>query len=160
MFVYLCSYQIIRQGADDESDNGFTAGIKISGPEQICSYLLHLGNLLLGVAIFTILMAAVPSYADKMVKVEAASGLSMPVMVYVVGPAALLISGLAKVAYHATSETWKTVGGKEKWSRQQFVPKPKSKIKLRRVTIPEAEAVETPIAEFNEILETIHERNK
>ena len=142
------------------SDHGFTARIKISGPEQFYAFLLQLGNLLLGITIFTILMAAVPSYAEKMVKVEAASGLSMSVMVYVVGPTALLISALAKVAFHATSETWKTLGSQEKWTKQQFVPKPKSEIKLRRITIPEANATETPVAEFNEILETIHERNK
>ena len=156
----MSSYQTLHQDAGHESANGFTARIKISGPEQMFYYLLHLFNLLVGVAIFTILMATVPSYADKMEKVEAASGLPMPVMVYVVGPTALIFSVLAKLVFHGTSETWKAVGSKEKWSRQKFVPTPKSKIKLRRVNIPEAEAAETPVAEFNEILETIHERNK
>ena len=102
-------------------------------------------------------MATTPSYAAKMVKVEAASGLSMPMVVYVGSPTALLLSGLAKLVYHATSETWKMVGSKEKRSGQKFVPKPKSKILLRKITIPEAEA-ETPFIEYSEILETI--RNK
>ena len=132
----------------------------MSGSEQMFSYLLHLAILFVGVAIFTILMATVPSYADKMEKVEVASGLSMSVMVYVVGPSAFVLGALAKLVFHATSETWKTVGSKEKWTKQTFVPKPKSKIKLRRITIPEAETAETPAAEYKEILSTIHEKNK
>ena len=121
-------------------------------------YLLHLANLLVGITIFTTLMATTPSYAAKMVKVEAASGLSMPMVVYVAGPTALLLSALAKLVYHATSETWKMVGSKEKRSGQNLqIPKPKSKILLRKITIPEAEA-ETPFIEYSEILETI--RNK
>ena len=119
-------------------------------------YLLHLASLLVGITTFTILMATTPSYAAKIEKVEAASGLSMPMVVYVVGPTALILSALAKLVFHATSEAWKTVGSKEKWSGQKLVLKPKSKILLK--TIPEPEVAETPFIEYSEILETI--RNK
>ena len=57
--------------------------------------------------VFTILTEAVPSYAVKMKKVEAASGVSMAMMIYVVSPTALVLSGIVKVLFHATSETWK-----------------------------------------------------
>ena len=55
----------------------------------------------------------VPSYAAKMKKVEAASGVSMEVMIYIVGPTALALSGFAKLLFHATSEPWKIVEGGE-----------------------------------------------
>ena len=108
--------------------------------------------------VFTILTEAVPSYAVKMKKVEAASGVSMAVMIYVVGPSALVLSGLAKVLFHATSETWKIVEGGEKWTGQQFIPKPKGKIKLKKMTIPKADAADTVPAEVIEILDIIQER--
>ena len=107
---------------------------------------------------FSILTEMDPSYAVKMKKVEAASGVSMSVMIYVVGPTALMLSGLFKVLFHATSETWKMVEGGEKWTGQQFVPKPKGKIKLKTMTIPEAQPAGTVAAEVNEILDTIQER--
>ena len=149
---------ILSQDAEKEADNKFTARIKISGPEQFFSYILHLVNLLIGIAVFTILTEMVPSYAAKMKKVEAASGVSMAMMIYVVGPTALGLSSAAKVLYHSTSETWKTVEGGEKWTGQQFIPNPKGKIKLKKMTIPEAEPVGTVPAEVNEILETIQQR--
>ena len=108
--------------------------------------------------VFSILMETVPSYAAKMKKVEAASGVSMAVMIYVVGPSALVLSGLAKVLFHATSETWKVVEGGEKWTGQQFVPKPKGKINMKKMTIAEAEPAGTVPAEVSEILDTIQER--
>ena len=40
---------------------------------------------------FTILTEMVPSYAEKMTKVESASGVSMAVMIYVVAPTALAL---------------------------------------------------------------------
>ena len=83
---------------------------------------------------FFIITETVPSYAAKMKKVEAASGVSMEVMIYVVGRTALTLSGFAKVLFHATSETWKIGEGGEKWTRQQFIPQPKGKIKLKRMT--------------------------
>ena len=98
------------------------------------------------------------SYAVKMEKVESASGVSMAVMIYVVGPTALVLSGLFKVLFHATSETWKIVQGGEKWTGHQFIPKPKGEIKLKKMTIPEAEPAGTVSAEVNEILDTIQER--
>ena len=103
-------------------------------------------------------METVPSYAAKMKKVEAASGISMEVMIYIVGPTALVLSGLAKLLYHATCEPWKTVEGGEKWTRQQLVPQPKGKIKLKKMTIPKADAADTVPAEVIEILDIIQER--
>ena len=81
------------------------ARIKISGPEQFFCYILHLTNLLFGIIVFSILTEMDPSFTVKMKKVEEASGVSMSVMIYVVGPAALVLSGLLKVLFHATSET-------------------------------------------------------
>ena len=100
----------------------------------------------------------VPSYAAKMAKVEAASGVSMEVMIYIVGPSALVLSGFAKLLFHATSEPWKMVEGGEKWTGQQFVPQPKGKVKLKKVTIPKAEAANTVPAEVIEMLDMIQER--
>ena len=99
-----------------------------------------------------------PSYAVKMKKVEAASKVSMAVMIYVVGPTALVLSGLFKVLFHGTSETWKMVEGGEKWTCQQFVPQPKGKMKLKKMTIPKAEAADTVPAEVIEMLDIIQER--
>ena len=76
----------------------------------------------------------VPSYAAKMKKVEAASGVSMEVLIYIVCPTALALSGFAKALFHATSETWKIGEGREKWTRQQFILQPKGKIKLKKMT--------------------------
>ena len=107
---------------------------------------------------FSILTEMDPSYAVKMKKVEAASGVSMAVMIYVVGPTALVLSGLFKVLFHGTSETWKMVEGGEKWTRQQFVPKPKGKMKLKKMTIPETEAADNVPAQFRQILDTIQDQ--
>ena len=148
---------ILSQDAENEADNKFTARIKISGPEQFFCYILHLVNLLVGVIVFSILTEMDPSYAVKMKKVEAASGVSMAVMIYVVGPTALVLSGLFKVLFHGTSETWKMVEGGEKWTRQQFVPKPKGKIKLKRMTVPETEAADNVPAQVIEMIEHIQD---
>ena len=97
----------------------------------------------------------VPSYAAKMKKVEAASGVSMEVMIYIVGPTALALSGFAKLLFHATSEPWKIVEGGENWTGQQFVPQPKGKMKLKKMTIPKAEQADTVPAEVIEMLDII-----
>ena len=109
---------------------------------------------------FTILTEMVPSYADKMTKVESASGVSMAVMIYVVAPTALALSALSKLLYHATSETWKIVEGGEKWTCPQFTPKPEGKIKLKEMTIPETEAADTVPAEVFELLDAIQDKRK
>ena len=93
-----------------------------------------------------------------MKKVEAASGVSMEVMIYIVGPTALVLSGLGKLLFHATSEPWKMVKGGEKWTGQQFIPQPKGIIKPKKITIPKAEAADTVPAEVIEMLDIIQER--
>ena len=108
--------------------------------------------------VFSILTETVPSYATKMKKVEAASGVSMEVMIYIVGPTALVLSGLGKLLFHATSEPWKMVKGGEKWTGQQFIPQPKGIIKPKKITIPKAEAADTVPAEVIEMLDMIQER--
>ena len=42
------------------------------------------------ILVFSVMAETVPSYAAKMAKVEAASGVSMEVMIYIVGPSAAL----------------------------------------------------------------------
>ena len=101
----------------------------------------------------------VPSYADKIKKVEVASGVSMAVMIYVVSPLALGLSALSKLCYHATSETWKIVEGGEKWTGQQVIPKPKGKVKLEKMTIPEADAPDTVPAHFTQVLIELEDQN-
>ena len=150
----------MNQGTTDESQSGFTARIKISGPEQIYSYLVQLVNLLVCMIVFTVLMATDPSYKDKMAKVEAASGLSMSVFIYIVAPSVLLLSALTKLLFHATSEPFKTTLAQRKWEKQQFLPRPKNKIKLRKISIPEGDKTETPDAEFAMISKTIHENRQ
>lgn len=110
--------------------------------------------------VFTHLMATDPSYKSKMAKVEAASGLSMSMFIYIVAPSVLLLSGLTKLLFHATSEPFKTTYDQRKWEKKQCVPRPKSKIKLRKISIPEGDVAETPAAEFTMILETIHENRQ
>ena len=159
IYVHYCFIQIFfAQDAGNDEDSKFTARIKISGPEQFFCYILHLANLLLGIAVFSILTAMVPSYVDKMTKVDSAAGISMAVMIYAVGPTSLALSALSKLLYHATAETWKIVEGGEKWTRQQFIPNPKGKITLKQIAIPEAETADNVPAEIIEILDTIQER--
>ena len=52
----------------------------------------------------------------------------MSTMIYFVCPAALVQSALIKLVYHTWAEPWKKMGLSAKWTSQQFVPKPKSKI--------------------------------
>ena len=158
MYITVLSRYFFAQDAGNDEDNKFTARIKISGPEQFFCYILHLANLLLGIAVFSILTAMVPSYVDKMTKVDSAAGISMAAMIYAVGPTTLALSALSKLLYHATAETWKIVEGGEKWTRQQFIPKPKGKIKLKQIAIPEVETADNVPAEIIEILDTIQER--
>ena len=115
------------QGTTDESQSGFTARIKISGPEQIYSYLVQLVNLLVCMIVFTVLMATDPSYKSKMAKVEAASGLSMSVFIYIVAPSVLLLSALTKLLFHATSEPFKTAPVKENGKSNSFCQDPRAK---------------------------------
>ena len=95
-----------------------------------------------------------------MAKVEAASGLSMSVFKNIVAPSVLLLSALTKLLFHATSEPFKTTLAQRKWEKQQFLPRPKNKIKLRKISIPEGDKTETPDAEFAMISETIHENRQ
>ena len=134
------------------------ARIKISGPEQTFYYLLHLTNLLVGIITFYVLRQTLPSYAATMAKVEAASGVSIEVMIYVVAPTMLVLSALSKILYHKTCETWKEVDSGEKGTRRQFVPKPKGMIKLKTMSIPEPEPANTVAAEVGEMIEHIQEK--
>ena len=123
--------------------------IKISGPELVFGYLLRLANLLLGITVFTLLIHFDQEYASTIEKVRAASGFSMSVMIYLVCPAALLFSAVSKLAYHTWADPWRKMGSSEKWTAQQFIPKPKSKIisKIQDADIPECEVPERELPE-------------
>ena len=143
---------------DDPKEREVTARIKISGPEQGFAYILHFINLITCIVVFTVLMQTVPEYADTIRKVQAASGFSMSVMIYIVCPVSFLLAVLAKIIFHATSETWKVAGSGMKWTKQQLVPKPKSEFVSEKIPLQIAETPETVPAEFNVILDAIHER--
>ena len=136
--------------------------MKIAGPELVFAFLLHIVNLLIGIVVFTILMETSPEYASTMMKVEKASGFSMSTTIYLVCPISMLLSGLVKISYHATSERWKEIGSTEKWTWKQCVPKPRTEIALKKVTFQKAAgaAPANVTAEFNEILETINDKKK
>ena len=118
-----------QNSSEEVADTGqLTRKIKISGPELIFDYLLHLANLIFGITVFTLLIHFDQEYASTIEKVRAASGFSMSTMIYFVCPAALVQSALIKLVYHTWAEPWKKMGFSAKWTSQQFVPKPKSKI--------------------------------
>ena len=117
-----------QNSPEEVADTGLTRNIKISGPELIFDYLLHLANLIFGITVFTLLIHFDQEYASTIEKVRAASGFSMSTMIYFVCPAALVQSALIKLVYHTWTEPWKKMGLSAKWTSQQFVPKPKSKI--------------------------------
>ena len=135
--------------------------VKIAGPEILFGYLLHFVNIVCGVIVFTVFMETSPEYARTMAKIEKASGFSMSLMIYLVCPLSLLLSALAKLTYHSTSERWKEIGSSKKWTSKQFLPRPKNEIVLEKVTFQEVTAApEDVTAEFGEILETIHCQKK
>ena len=103
-------------------------------------------------------MHTVPDYADAIGKVQAASGFPMPTMIYLVCPVALLLGVLSKITFHATSEAWKVAGGGMKWTKYQLLPKPRSDFVPETILLQDSETPETVPAEFNEILEVIHDR--
>ena len=145
-----------KEGSEEEK---VTAKIKISGPEQIFAYTIHFINLNTGILVFTILMQTVPEYAKTIRKVEAASGFPMSMMINFVCPVAFLLGALSKLVYHTTSEPWKVAGGGMKWTRHQFLPKPRSDFVEEEIQLKDVEKPETITAEFNDILEVIHDRN-
>ena len=149
------------QKASDDTEGpkeAVTARIKISGPEQSFAYILHLCNYIVGAVAFTLLMHNFPQYAEAIKKVEDASGFSMPTMIYYVCPAAFLLGIITKITYHSTSETWKVIGSKKKWTKQQLAPKPRSDFVLEEIPLQESQTPETVPAEVNEMLEFIHDR--
>ena len=146
---------------EDLPENEFMSRTKIAGPELIFAYLLYSFNLLVGVVVYTILLETSPEYASTMTKVGDASGFSMSTMIYLGCPVSLLLSALAKLTYHSTSERWKEIGSTEKWSWDQCVPKPRNEIALKKVTFEETgTAPDNLTAEFNEVLKTIDDKKK
>ena len=128
-----------QNSSEEVADTGqLTRKIKISGPELIFDYLLHLANLIFGITVFTLLIHFDQEYASTIEKVKAASGFSMSTMIYFVCPAALVQSALIKLVYHTWAEPWKKMGFSAKWTSQQFVPKPKSKIIPKEIHFPDA----------------------
>ena len=113
---------------------------------------------IVGIAVFSVLMHTVPDYADAIGKVQAASGFPMPTMICLVCPVALLLGVLSKITFHATSEAWKVAGGGMKWTKRQLLPKPRSDFVPETILLQDSETPETVPAEFNEILEVIHDR--
>ena len=140
------------------SKEAVTARIKISGPEQSFAYILHFCNYIGGAVAFTLLMQNSPQYAEAIKKVEDASGFSMPTMIFYVCPVAFLVGIITKITYHSTSETWKVIGSKKKWTKQQLAPKPRSDFVLEEIPIQESQNPETVPAEIIEMLEFIHDR--
>ena len=104
-------------------------------------------------------MQNIPEYADTIGKVQAASGFSMPIMIYYVCPVAFILSLVAKILFHTTSETWKVAGSGMKWTKKQLDLKPTSEIVQEKIQLQGAEKPENIPAEFNAILEVIHDRN-
>ena len=98
-------------------------------------------------------------YAITIEKVENASRFSMPLMVYYVCPAAFILGGLTKTLYHTCAEQWKLVGSTEKWTGQQCVPKPRSEIINKEISIPEADIPDTPTEQYKKILKVVQEQN-
>ena len=125
---YIFTFLFFQPTSEDLGGESFTEKIKTSGPELLFGYLLRLVNLLVGIVVFTVLMQLDSKYADTIEKVRAASGFSISQMIYFVCPAALLLSGLLNIAYHAFAEPWRAMGISEKWTLRQLVPKPKGKI--------------------------------
>ena len=103
-------------------------------------------------------MHNVPEYAEAIKKVEEASGFSMPTMIYFVCPTTLLLGIVSKITYHATSEPWKVIGSKKKWTKHQLAPKPRSDFAQEEIPIQKSRAPDTVPAEINEILEVIHDK--
>ena len=134
-----------QNSPQEVAGTGLTRQIKISGPELIFYYLLHLANLILGMTVFTLLIHFDQEYARTIEKVRAASGFSMSAMIFHVCPAALLISGLSKLAYHRWAEPWKKMGSSEKWTDHQCLPKPKSKIVSKMIRFLDADIPEQDI---------------
>ena len=132
--------------------------MKIAVPELVFAFLLHIANLLIGIVVFTILMETSPEYASTMMKVEKASGFSMSTTIYLVCPISMLLSGLVKISYHATSERWKEIGSTEKWTGQQCVPKPRSEIINKEISIPEADIPDKPTEQYKKILKVVQEQ--
>ena len=128
-----------QNSSEEVADTGqLTRKIKISGPELIFDYLLHLANLIFGITVFTLLIHFDQEYASTIEKVRAASGFSMSTIIYFVCPAALVQSALIKLVYHTWAEPWKKMGLSAKWTSQQFVPQPKSKIIPKEIHFPDA----------------------
>ena len=125
---YIFNFLFFQPTSEDLGGESFTEKIKTSGPELLFGYLLRLVNLLVGIVVFTVLMQLDSKYAETIEKVRAASGFSISQMIYFVCPAALLLSGLLNIAYHAFAEPWRAMGISEKWTLRQLVPKPKGKI--------------------------------
>ena len=149
------------QEEEELAENEIMLRVKIAGPEILFGSLLPFVNIVCGVIVFTVLMETSPEYARTMAKIEKASGFSMSLMINLVCPIAMPLSGLVKITYLATSERWKEIGSSKKWTSKQFVPKPKSKIVLEKVTFQEAPTAPKDLtAEFSEILETIHGKKK
>ena len=122
-----------------------TRQIKISGPELIFYYLLHLANLILGMTVFALLIQFDQEYASTIEKVRVASGFSMSALIFHVCPAALLLSAITKLAYQRWAEPWKKMGSSEKWTARQCLPKPKSKIVSKKINFLDADIPEQDI---------------
>ena len=108
---------------------------------------------------FAILINFDVEYANTIEKVKTASGFPMALMIYYVCPAAFIVGGLLKTLYHTCAEPWKEIGGTEKWTGQQFVPKPRSEIVNKEISIPEADVPDTPTGQYKKILKAVHEQN-
>ena len=141
-----------QNSPQEVAGTGLRRQIKISGPELIFYYLLHLANLILGMTVFALLIHFDQKYASTIEKVRAASGFSMSALIFHVCPAALLLSAFTKLAYHRWAEPWKKMGSSEKWTAQQCLPKPKSKIVSKKINfldadIPELDILDADISE-------------
>ena len=100
-------------------------------------YLLHLVVLVLGMVGFTVLSTD-PEYAEKMMKLEEVSTISMEVMVYAACPVAFLLGVLSQLVFRQYFDPWKLVRSRIEpgccpGSFQDCKPKPISRVVQRTV---------------------------
>ena len=97
-----------KMGNKQENNGLITAKVKMAGNELFFVYLLHLAILVLGMVDFTVLSTD-PEYAEKMMKLEEVSTISMEVMVYAACPAAFLLGVLSQLVFRQYFDPWKLV---------------------------------------------------
>ena len=128
-----------KMGNKQENNGLITAKVKMAGNELFFVYLLHLAILVLGMVGFTVLSTD-PEYAEKMMKLEEVSTISMEVMVYAACPVAFLLGVLSQLVFRQYFDPWKLVRSRIEpgccpGSCEDCKPKPISRIVQRTVPL-------------------------